>query len=169
MARALHPYRPNTMKAYRRQFHLFMFYSIKNRARVVLSVENLLSFLEFLVACNLSPRAVSNYASSIKSYASVYQLPVDWMKNTLVTNYLRALHIQVVSVKKEKSTLSLQDMYNVSVALDKFDNPMVYRAAILLSFYRFSRISNLVASTLGSFDPNRQLCREDVALLADSV
>ena len=60
-------------------------------------------------------------------------------------------------------------MYNVSVALDKFHNSMVYRAAILLSFYGFFRISNLVASTLGSFDPTRQLCREDVCLLADSV
>ena len=139
--RAMNPYRPKTMKAYRRQFHTFVCFAIKNGARPVLSVPSLISFLEFLVACSLSPRAISNYASAIKSYAALYQLPVEWMSNQVVSNYLRAIHIQVVHVKKQKSTLSLQDLLNVSTSLDKFDAPVVYRAAFLLSYYGFLRIS----------------------------
>ena len=109
----------------------------------MLSVENLIAFLEFLVGCNLSPRAISNYVSAIKSYASLYQLPVQWMSNQLIQNYIRALHIQVVHVKKQKLTISLKDLLHISQQLQQFDNPLVYRAAFLLSFYGFLRISNL--------------------------
>ena len=33
----------------------------------MLSVQNYISFLEFLLQCNISPRSISNYASDIKS------------------------------------------------------------------------------------------------------
>ena len=142
LKRAMTPYRPKTMTSYRRQFHTFLCFSIKNKAPTVLSVHNLIAFLEFLVACNLSPRAISNYASAIKSYASLYQLPIDWMSNQLISNYIRALHIQVVHVKKEKLTLSLRDLLHVSQQLQQFDNPLVYRQIsihtfVLSGFYVF--------------------------------
>ena len=148
MARAFHPYRPKTMSSYKRQFHTFLCYSIKNNVNTVLSVHNLLGFLGFLLVCNLSPRAVSNYASAIKSHVLLYQLPSEWLSNNLISNYLRAIHIQVPTVRKPKSVLSLGDMYNISVMLEKFNHPLVYRSAFL-SFYGFLRISNLVAATRG--------------------
>ena len=146
ITRAFHPYRPKTMSSYKRQFHTFLCYSIKNNVQTVLSMHNLLGFLEFLVACNMSPRGVSNYASAIKSYVCLYQLPAEWLGNTLISNYLRALHIQVPTTKRPKSVLSLHDVYNVSVMLEKLDHPLVFRSAILLAFYGFLRISNLVSS-----------------------
>ena len=101
----------------------------------ILSVSNFIGFLEFLLAWNISPKVVSNYASGIQSYTSLYQLPTMWMDNSLISNYLRAMHIQVPHVKKQKLTLSLQDMHNVSMLLEQFDHPLVYRATFLLSFY----------------------------------
>ena len=146
-----------------------MCYSIKNSAPRVLSVANYLGFLEFLVACNLSPRAVANYASGIKSYLQLYQLPHTWIENPLVKNYLRAVNVQVSHVPRPKSILSLQDLCNVSITLSQLDNAVVYRAAILLSYYGFFRISNLVPPTQHSFDVHRQLTWEDVFLLPDCV
>ena len=169
LKRAMTPYRPKTMSSYRRQFHTFLCFSIKNKAPTVLSVHNLIAFLEFLVACNLSPRAIANYVSAIKSYASLYQLPVCWMSNQLIANYIRALHIQVVHVKKEKLTLSLKDLLHVSQQLEQFDNPLVYRSAFLLSYYGFLRISNLVAATTTGFDVQRQLCRKDITFSSTHV
>ena len=49
------------------------------------------------------------------------------------------------------------------------DSAVVYRAAILLSYYGFFRISNLVPPIQHSFDVHRQLTREDVSLLTDCV
>ena len=62
------------------------------------------------MACNLSPRAVANYASEIKSYLQLYQLPHAWLENPMVRNYLRAVNVQVSHVPRPKSTLSLQDL-----------------------------------------------------------
>ena len=150
------------MVSYKRQFQLFLCFSIRNQVERVLSVGNFLGFLEFLIACNLSPRAVLNYASAIKSYVSLYQLPKEWLSNSMISNYLRAIHIQITHVKRPKETLTMQELGRVSRVLDRFDNPLVYRSAILLSFFGFLRISNLVAPTQGAFDCTRQLCRQDV-------
>ena len=99
IARAMRPYRPKTAQMYRKQFHLFLCYSIKAGASTVLSVQNYISFLEFLLQCNISPRSISNYASAIKSYLKLYQQPVEWLENSMIGNYLRALHIQVPHVR----------------------------------------------------------------------
>ena len=132
------------MQTYRRQFHSFLCFAIKNNVQTVLSVKSVIGFLEFLVGCNLSPRAVANYASGIKSYAALYQLPIECMDNPMIGNYLKALQIQVPHVKKQKLTLSLQDMYNISVLCQQFDHPVVYRVAFLLSFYGFLHTSNQI-------------------------
>ena len=99
----------------------------------------------------------------------LFQLPSEWLANPMISNYLRALHIQVPHVRKVKGILSLENMYYVSKTLDKFDNALVYRAAFLLSFYGFLRISNLVAPTVSSFDVDRQLCYRDVIMGSESV
>ena len=112
---------------------------------------------------------MANYASAIECYLQVYQLPHGWLENPLVRNYLRAVNVQVTHIPRPRSTLSLQDVFNISVTLCKLDNSLVYRAAILLSYYGFLRISNLVPSTQNSFDSTRQLTRGDVILLPDSV
>ena len=135
----------------------------------MLSVTNLLGFLEFLLTCGLSPRVISNYSSAIQSYLSVYQVPVAWMQSSLVSNYLRALHIQVPTTKKLKSTLQLADFLHISQTLNCFDNHQVYRVAFMMAFYGFLRISNLVAPTRTSFDCDRQLCFRDVSVTNSGV
>ena len=161
--RALSPFRPKTMMNYRRQTHLFICFSIRTGATVTLSVGNLISFLEFLVANKVSPQVVSNYLSGIKSNLSLYLQPVEWMEHPMVTNYMKALYISVNSVPREKSVISLRDFLNMSYVLQQFDLPHVYRAAFALSFFGFLRISNLVAPTQQAFDHTRQLTRSDVS------
>ena len=68
--------------------------------------------------------------------------------------------------------LILQDVYNVSKMLQGFDHPCMciqYRAAILISFYAFLRISNIVPPTLNTLDSSRQLCYEDVTFTHQGV
>ena len=163
------PYRPKTMANYRRQLHLFICFSLRVKAKVVLAVDNLISFLEFLVACNVSPRSVSNYVCGIKSQLNLYQQPTQWMDHPVVVNYIRSLHINVPSVQRVKGTISLRDFYNISVLLEQFDHSLVYRAAFALSFYGFLRISNLVAPSKQSFDPTRQLTRSDISFTDKGV
>ena len=163
------PYRPRTMANYKRQLHLFVCFSIRVKARVTLAVDNLISFLEFLVACNVSPRGVSNYVCGIKSQLNLYSQPTQWMDHPVVVNYIRSLHINVPSVQRVKGTISLRDFHNISVLLDQFENSLVYRAAFALSFYGFLRISNLVPPSKQGFDPTRQLTRGDVSFTDKGV
>ena len=83
----------------------------------------------------ICPQGQFQITSVIKSYVTLYQLPNEWLSNVLISNYLRAIHIQVPHVSKPRSVLSLTDIGNISVVLQKFDNPLVYRCAFLLSFY----------------------------------
>ena len=163
LLRAAQPYRPNTMSRYRRQFHLYLCFAIRSQVSCVLSVSTLIGFLELLHACKVSPRSMANYVSGIKAVISLYGLPVGWMENKLISNYMRALFIHTPHVRKQRDVLSLQDIYNVSRALEGFDNPNQYRVAFLLSFYAFLRISNLVPPTQGAFDISRQLTRSDIS------
>ena len=167
MQRALNPYRPKTMQTYRRQFKLFMCYSLFNNAKTVLSVNNLLGFLELLVAWGILPRVISNYCSGI-SYLVTYQMPTEWMKFSLLANYLRAVHIQIPTVKKIKTTIT-SDFLHISQVLNSLDNPLVYRVAFVLAFYGFMRISNLVPPRKCAFDPDRQLCFRDVSVSSIGV
>ena len=169
MDRALNPYRPRTMCNYRRQLHLFVCFSIRTKAPVVLPVENLISFLEFLASCHVSPRSICNYVSGIKSYLAVYQHPVQWLDHSMIRNYLRSLQLNVPTVHRLKDTITLQDFYNISVLLQQFDHPLVYRAAFALSFYGFLRISNLVPSSKKSSDATRQLTKGDVTFTPHGV
>ena len=135
----------------------------------MLSLSNILGFCEFLLACGLSPRAIDNYVSAVKSYLSTFQLPVHWMQSTVLSNYLRALNIQIPTVKKVKYTLSLSDFSHISQLLGTLDNPHVYRVAFMLSFFFFLRISNLVPPRQQAFDINRQLCVRYITLTTQGV
>ena len=159
------PYRPKTMTNYHRQFTLFVAFSIYMRSVSVLSVSNLLSFLELLTDCQISPRVVNNYVSAIRGYLQMYNVATDWMGNRLITNYLRAISIHTTVMCKPKGTFSMQDIFNISKLLEKWDFPWHYRASFLLSFYAFLRISNVVPVNLSSFDPGKQITWGDIVFL----
>ena len=79
------------------------------------------------------------------------------------------LHIQVPTVRRIKSTLSLLDFYHTSQLLGTLGNSLVYRAAFMLSFFGFLRISNLVPPKQDAFDVHRQLCFRDVNVCEQGV
>ena len=137
LARAHAPFRPKTVKNYSRQFKLYLSYAIYVGATHVLSVTTLLGFLELLHKCHVTPKTVANYISGIKGYLTVHGLPFRWMEHIVVANYMRSLYITVPSVRRVKYVLTLQDIHNISKMLDRFDNPLQYRAAFLLSYYAF--------------------------------
>ena len=149
--------------------HLFVCFSIRVRAPVVLAVENLISFLEFLASCHVSPRSISNYVSGIKRYLTVFQHPVLWLEHAMIRNYLRSLQLNVPTVHRPKDTINLQDFCSISVLLQQFDQPLLYRAAFALSFYGFLRISNVVPPSKKTFDATRQLTRGDVTFSSQGV
>ena len=145
------------MKTYKKQFTLFIAFSIYNNVKTVLSVSNLLCFLELLVACNVAPRTVCNYVSAIKAYLQMYNMKVDWINNKLVGNYLRSISIHTSITPKEKGVLSMTDLLGISEALQNWENPWHFRTAFLLSFYAFLRISNLVPDKVSTFHSTKQL------------
>ena len=135
----------------------------------MLSLNNVLGFCEFLLACGLSPCAIANYVTAVKSYLSTFQLPMHWMQNIVLTTYLRELNIQIPTVRKLKYTLTLLKFSHISQLLGTLDNPHIYRAAFMLSFYGFLRISNLVPPRQNTFDINRQLCVRDITVTTHGV
>ena len=129
VARAMAPYCLKTMHTYKRQFQLYLAFAYRSGVDRVLSVTTLISFLEFLLACNISTRVLSNYVLGIRAYASLVGLPVHWMGHQVVQNYMCSVQINVPHVRKPKLTVGMYDMYQVSKLLEKL---LEKRLAILL-------------------------------------
>ena len=140
----MEPYRSTTMLSYKRHFKLSLAFSIKHKAPIVLSVSNLLGFLELLYQAQVSSRALSNYLSAIKAMLKIYHLPTNWMESALVNNFMRAVSISTPSTFKPKGLFSIQQVMQMSKVICSHPLQHHFRVAFLLSFMAFLRISNLV-------------------------
>ena len=150
------------MLSYKRHFKLFLAFSVKHNASVVLSVPNLLGFLELLYQAQVSPRALSNYLAAIKAILKIYHLPTIWMDSPLISNFMRAVSISTPSVCKPKGLFSIQQVMQMSKVLSSHPLQHHFRVAFLLSFMAFLRISNLVPPTTKAIDKQKQLCWGDI-------
>ena len=63
-----------------------------------------------------------------------------------------------------KAIIDIPMLTKIISQCDRLYLGMVYKAAFLLSFFSFLRISNLVPCSISSFDPLKQLARGDIIM-----
>ena len=126
------------------------------------TIQTVLSFLEFLYSNAVSPRVIANYVSSLKTAAKKYKWDSEPLHHQLVSAYLRSISINSTFNPTPRGTFGLETLTGISKACDRLQDPVLYRAIFLTSFFAFLRMSNIAPHSRARFDPGRHLLRQDI-------
>ena len=127
-----------------------------------LSPAFVLSFLAFLTLSKLSPSVILNYISAIKAKFSILALDISPFCDPTIKYFHRSLLLHRPFKVSIKSIIDPSTLNHIVSQCDHMFMGQVYKAAYLLSFFSFLRISNLVPHSITTFDPNYQLARADI-------
>lgn len=122
---------------------------------------NLARYAVFL-ARRLKPQSISKYLNIVRLLHIEADLPNplqdNWLLKSLLTGIKRAKGCKV----NKKLPITPQLLLRIKRQLD-FKNPLdvVFWAICLTAFFTFLRKSNLLPATTTSFDPQKQLARQD--------
>ena len=125
-------------------------------------INHILAFLEFLVFNKFSPSAIVNIVSAVKSRLQAYGVSITPWTDTRVSLFTKSLY----HCKKFKAHLprviDVKMLTDIVKVCDSTSFGFVFKAAYLIAFYSFLRISNLVPHCTKSFSLMHQLARGDV-------
>ena len=124
--------------------------------------EHVLCFLEFLVSNKISHSSISNYVSAIKTKLSMFGLSVSAFNDPRLRYFSRSLARNSSLKIHLKAVIDIPLLTQITQVCNSMYLGYVYKAAILLSFFSFLRISNLVPFSITSFQPLKQLARGDI-------
>ena len=156
-------FRPKTYRAYDAMFRTFVAFCIVTKCVLVnINTKVILSFLECLVRSSCSASMVTNYVSAIRASLVMYDLPYHVVDHPKVKYFLKSLRINRPVVVTPHNIITISRLIDISLACDLVTFPQVFRAAFLLGFFAFLRLSNLVPHAVGEFDFTRHLTGDDI-------
>ena len=156
-------FRPKTYRAYDAMFRTFVpFCIITKRALANVNVRVVLSFLECLAGNSYSAGMIANHVSAIRVSFVMYDLPYYMLDHPKVKYFLKSLRINRPVVVTSHNITTIPRFIDISLACDLIASPQVYRAAFLLGFFAFLRLSKLVPHAVADFDFTRHLTGHDI-------
>ena len=129
---------------------------------VNINLHNVLTFLEYLFQNNISPKVIRNYLSSVRLMALKYNIPQTGLVHYAISNYLRSISINSYFRPTPRGIFDLTTLYHISISCDILDDPVLYRAIFLTSFYGFLRMSNIAPHSAKQFSKHRHFLRQDL-------
>ena len=155
-------YRSSTLAAQRMHLRTYLACVTYICIQPQFTIQTVLSFLEFSYLNSVSPRVIVNYISSLKTAAKRYQWDSDPLHHQLVSAYLRGISIHSTFTPTPKSIFGLDTLISISKACGRLQDPVLYKAIFLTSFFAFLRMSNIAPHSRARFDPGRHLLRQDI-------
>ena len=156
-------FRQSTTKAYTTKFRIFVAFCIFAKfSPIHLNTSHILVFLEFLVFNGTSTASIANYLSAIKAKLSIYGVDISSFGHPQVKYFTRSL---TLSAPLKISLKTVIDVHTLKAIVQKCETMymgQIFKAAFLLSFFSFLRISNLVPHSMHTFNPLEQLARADI-------
>ena len=144
-------------------FRVFLAFSIFANFNILsLSPSNILCFLEYLASNKVTHAGISNYISAVKTKLCMYGVSVLGFSDPRIRFFTKSLSRNAGLHIRLKTIIDIPMLFSIIHITDSMYMGTVYKAAILLSFFSFLRISNLVPHTISSFHPLKQLARGDV-------
>ena len=160
-ARLASAFRPATRRAHERMFRIFLTFLVAaGLPSCQVNHSCLLAFMEYLYQNQFSPANIQNYMAGIRA---------QFILHNLDTTPFQHQQIQYV-YKSQKINRPLQPRSHTYIDLvissctysNLFPDPLVYKSLLLVAYFSFLRLSNLLPHTVGSFDPTRQLATGDI-------
>ena len=158
-------YRPATRSAHTTHLKTYLSFVIVMDLPLQFTVHSTLSFLEYLHINNISHRVMLNYLSSFKVLAKRYGWDPTPLAHQLVTSYLKSISRNSGFNPTSRGIFSLPTLSAISKACDLLSDPPLFRAAFLLAFFAFLRMSNIAPHSKALFSPLKHMLRQDILFL----
>ena len=153
----------STRRSYAAMFRMFLaFLVFLNIQPTLISSAHVLAFLEFLVFNKVSHSQIANYLSAIKSKYAMLALSTTPFFDQRIKYFTKAVARCAPLTIKLKAIIEPPLLGQIIHQCQFFHMGFVFKAAILLAYFAFLRISNLVPHTISSYNPLKQLARADV-------
>ncbi|XP_066287688.1 uncharacterized protein [Branchiostoma lanceolatum] len=127
-------------------------------------------YAQFLSRSLRSPASISHYLSSVKLLHQHHGFFDFDLKHFELQQTLKGLKRQLQHRPREHHPVTPEFLLKAHQALDLHNaKDATIWAIILIGFFAYFRKSNLVPSTAKTFNPNRHLCRRDIAVATEGL
>ena len=125
-------------------------------------VDTILAFLEFLVQNGSRAHTLNSYLSVFNHYFKLFDIDTAHVSHRKVQLFIKSVSMNSAYVPKHKAIITIPTLLTLIQACDNIAFGQVYKAAFLLAFFAFLRLSNIAPVTSKSFDPTRHFLRGDI-------
>ena len=153
----------STLKSYTPMFRLYIAFMI-HTATVLHQVksENILAFLEFLKFNGVKAPQMQNYLSAIRSFSIKVALPTAHLLDQRIPMYIKAVQKTAPFVVKLNNVIDIPLLTDLVAACQKTHLGSIFKAAYLLGFFGFLRLSNLVPHSMSTYSYLKHIAKGDV-------
>ena len=122
----------------------------------------LLAFMEYLYQNKFSPANIHNYLAGIRAQLIVHNLDTSPFQHQQIQYFHKTIKINRPFQPKTHTYIDIDLLTSLVSLCDAFQDVLVYKSLLLVAYFSFPRLSNLLPHKVGSFDPTRQLTRGDI-------
>ena len=155
-------YRPSTTSAHRTHVRAYFAFLHIMDLPPTTTLHNIMVFIEYLHQNHISHEVISAYLSSVRSMATLYNLPLQTFSHPAITRLLRSISLTSHFAPTPRGVFDIPTLYNISMSCDTRDDPHLYRAIFLVAFYGFLRMSNIAPHSSKNFSQHHHFLRQDV-------
>ena len=153
--------RPRTASAYAEKFKLYMAFTSWCRIPMV-AVDSILAFLELLAQNGSRSHTLSSYVSVFKHFFRLYDLDITGLCHRKVHLFVKSVSHNAKYFPRFKANFTIETLTRLVHACDQLTHGKVYKAAYLLAFFAFLRLSNVAPASAAAFDVTRHFIRSDI-------
>ena len=152
----------STSRSYDSKFRIFLsFCSFAAIDINHISPLQILTFLEFLTFNNVSFSGLANHLSAVKTSLSLHGLDVSSFMDPRIKLYNKAIMRHRPFNPSIKPIIDIDTLQPIALQCDIMHMGHICKAAILLAFFSFLCISNLVPHSIAGYDHLKHLSRAD--------
>ena len=165
-------FRPATLNNYTSSATLWVqFCLVHNVSLTAPTQDDVGAYTEFLLRGQLAPATIRNYMTALRAFYMWWSQPqaVAILNSHATRLTIRGIDYTVESSADTRTAVTENELFALLVATESHQRFFVMRVGILLSFFAYLRLSNLVPPSVADFDPSRHSVLADVAPRADGL
>ena len=145
--------RPKTSKCYHMLFRNFLAYCYCAKISIFkVDLSHIMAYLQYLVDNGVSVNMISNNLSALKASFIIDHLDHSVFQSQQISYFVKALKINRSLTIVQRNIMSLDRLKTLVSLCDTIPCGQTFKAAFLLAFFAFLRISNIAPHASGAFD-----------------
>ena len=153
--------RPRTRQGYTAKLKTFLAFVTYYRLCPT-DLDVILAFLELLAQAGSRAHTLASYISALRHYFQLWDWDCKSLAHRKTQLFIKAVSCNAKYIPRFKATLSISNLTKLATACNYIKHGPVYKAAFMLAFFAFLRVSNVAPPSATSFDPTRHILRSDV-------